>query len=80
MSTYDHSPADSAAVVTPSDTEDLDFASRALWVGTAGDLTVDLLESGTAVLFANITVGWHPLRVTRVYDTGTDADDIVAVW
>ncbi len=26
------------------------------------------------------TVGWHPIRVTRVWGTGTTASDIVAVW
>ena len=74
------SPAESFAAVTPSDTENLTTASRALFIGTAGNLKVDALGVGTAVTFTNIPVGWHPIRVTRVYDTDTTADNIVAVW
>ena len=72
-------PATDAQAVTPSDTADLNAVSRALWVGSAGDVTVTLW-GGQKVTFSGLTVGWHPLRVSRVWATGTAAGEIVAVW
>lgn len=73
-------PIANAADVTPNDSTDLTNTSRALYVGVAGDLTVDLAVSGQSITFKNAEVGYHPLRVTRVYATNTAATDIVAVW
>lgn len=74
-------PATSAASVSPHDVTDLTVATRALWVGVAGDVTVIML-GGDQVTFKNMTVGWHPLAVTRVLNTGTGPGngDIIAVW
>lgn len=79
-STMDH-PAPNAEAVTPHDTTELTNISRALWIGTGGDVTVLMAGTGTAILFANVPDGTLlPIRVKRVNDTGTDADDIVAIW
>ena len=72
-------PLSYAAEITPDDDADIATVSRALWIGTAGDLTVTMRQ-GQQVTFANLTVGWHPLRVSRVWATGTTASDIVACW
>ena len=72
-------PARNAAAVTPNDSTDLTYTTRALYVGTAGDVKVDMKGTGTAVTFVGAT-GWMPIRVTKVYDTDTDAEDIVAIW
>lgn len=72
------SPATDGEAVTPSDTLDLSKVSRALYVGTGGTLKVTL-ASGTDLTFGAIAAGWHPLRVSRVWSTGTTASDIVAV-
>lgn len=72
------SPVTNASAVTPHDENDLPFATRGLWVGTAGDVRVIML-SGSEETFPNMHVGWHPIRVTRVKDTGTTAEGIVAV-
>lgn len=72
-------PSDNAAAVTPNDSTDLTNASRAIYVGTAGDVRVDMVTSGT-VTFTNMEAGWHPIRCKRVYATGTTAAGIVAVW
>jgi hypothetical protein len=74
------SPAVSATVVTPHDTNELPVASRALYVGITGDLTVRLVGMGSGtVVFTNVPVGWHPISVSLVH-TDTTADEIVAVW
>ncbi len=72
-------PARSAEAVTPSDTVDLANVSRALWVGTGGDLTV-ITQAGETVALLNVPDGsLLPLCVSRVKLTGTSADDIVAL-
>jgi hypothetical protein len=72
-------PAHYAAAVTPSDTNDLSAASTALFVGGAGNMRVTMLGGGIET-FTGLPVGWHPIRVTRVWATNTTATNIVAVW
>jgi hypothetical protein len=72
-------PAHYAVAVTPSDTTDLVAASTAIFVGGAGNLRVTMLGGGI-VTFSGLPVGWHPIRVTRVWGTSTTATNIVAVW
>jgi hypothetical protein len=71
-------PAHHAVAVVPSDTGDLSAASTFLFVGGSGSLKVTML-GGEILTFANVPVGWHPIRVTRVW-TSTTATNIVAVW
>lgn len=52
-------------------------AGVALYVGTAGDVKVDMVGGGT-VTFVGVS-GWMPILVKKVYNTGTDASDIVAL-
>jgi hypothetical protein len=75
------SPVTNAVAVTPHNTEDLAYVTRALYVGGGGDVKVDLQDSGTAIIFSLVPTGTTlPIRVTRVYATGTDASGIVALW
>lgn len=54
-------------------------SARALWVGTTGNVKVDVLGGSTAITFKNVPVGWLEVTVTKVYKTGTTASDIIAV-
>jgi len=73
-------PAIRALAVTPSDGVDLTFVTRALHVGTGGDIVVDFAESGSSILLKNIASGSTlPYRVKRVRATNTTATDIVAL-
>lgn len=72
-------PAEHAASVTPSDTEDLPTPARGLYVGTSGDVKVVTIH-GESVTFSNVPIGILPVRAKRVYDTGTTAASIVALW
>lgn len=74
------SPASSAVLLTPHDTNDLATPSRGLYVGTTGNIKVDMFGEGTAVLFTAVPVGVLPIRVTRVYATDTDASTIIALY
>lgn len=72
------SPPSNAASVTPDDATDLPFVSRALYVGTPGDLHV-LTHGGQDITYKGVS-GTKVLRVARVYATGTTAADIIAEW
>lgn len=72
-------PAASAAALTPTDAADLPRATRALYVGTAGDLHLRL-TSGDEVTLTNAAAGMiYPLRITRVFATGTTAGALVGL-
>jgi hypothetical protein len=54
--------------------------SRALWVGTGGDVAVRTGDS-TEITFKNVQDGTLlPVRVDVVLRTGTDASDLLLVW
>lgn len=72
-------PASNGAAVTPHDDNELSQVTRALYVGTTGDVAVTM-KGGGNVTYPNVPVGWMPIRVTKVLSTGTTASDIVAVW
>lgn len=72
-------PGVHAAPVTPNDSADLTYATRALVIGTAGDLKVTTV-GGDTVTLTNVPAGVLPLRVVRVFNTGTTAADIAAIW
>lgn len=71
------SPITGASAVTPSDSTDLAEISLNLYVGTPGAVKVTMFD-GSTVTYANLAAGRHPLRVKRVWATGTTASGIVA--
>lgn len=78
--TSGESPASSAFAITTHNTNELTTVTRGVYVGVSGDLKVDMLD-GTTVTFANIVAGViHPLRVRKVYATGTTATNIIGLY
>lgn len=70
-----------AASVTPSNTTDLNSATRGIYVGASGDLAVIFAADADAstVTLVGLAAGvWHPMQVRRVLSTGTTATSIVA--
>ena len=68
-----------AAVVTPDNANNLPVAPcRALYIGTAGTLRVDV--NGVTVNFGAVVAGVFPVACTRVHATGTGASNIVALY
>lgn len=66
-------------VVTPSDTVDLDYTSCSIYTSDGGNITVDT-QAGDTVLLTALPAGTMlPIRVTRVYATGTTATNIYAL-
>lgn len=64
--------------ITPSDTDDLAEASRALNVGSSGAVRVTTIEGTTATLQIAAGIAF-PIRVQRIWSTGTTATNIVAL-
>lgn len=75
-------PASHAALVTPNDSTDLANVSRGISFAGAGALKVTLLGGETITIPSGALAagGIHPLRITRVWSTGTGATGIVAYW
>ena len=75
-----YDPASKAVAVTPSDANELDIATRMLYVGTTGDVAVVLVNDTTPVIFKNVQKGTTlRIRVRQVMATDTNATDIVAL-
>jgi hypothetical protein len=73
------SPATHLMAVTPDDTADLPVASRGLNVGTSGAVRVTTVGGTTETVYVAAGSAF-PLRVTRVWQTGTNAANIVAMY
>lgn len=77
--TYD-GPAGNAFSITPSDSVNCDYATRAVYVGGTGDLVV-LTINDEVVTFVGIPGGTLlPLRIKRVNSTNTTATYIVGLY
>ena len=50
-----------------------------LYVGVSGNLRVQT-SSGDIVTFSNMPIGFVPVQVIQVFDTGTTASGIIALW
>ncbi|MEZ5770710.1 hypothetical protein LX70_03682 [Defluviimonas denitrificans] len=73
-------PGRDAIAIVPDDLGDLSMMPRALFVGQGGNLTVRM-AGGQDVTFEAVSGGTIlPVRVRRVYATGTTASALVALW
>lgn len=74
------SPVESAFDVTPNDSADLAIATRGVYVGVTGNLKVTTVR-GSTVTFVGLAAGIiHPIRVERIWSTGTTATNIIGVY
>ncbi len=72
-------PASHGETVVPHDTNALTDTSRALYIGSAGNLAV-VMASGATPIFKNVPAGSIlTIRVTQVLATGTTAADIISL-
>jgi succinyl-CoA synthetase beta subunit len=73
-------PSPTGAAVTTSDTVALPFTTRALFVGTGGNLTLRMVDDAADLVFKNVANGQIlPVQVSYVRATGTTAADIIAL-
>jgi len=85
---YTKLTANRAALVTPSDTDLIPSLSNpdginngcALYIGLPGNVRVQT-AGGDDVLFVGCYAGqFFPVNVIQVYNSGTTAGEIVALW
>jgi hypothetical protein len=75
------SAATNAIAVTPNDNVDLPQASRAIYVGGSGTLTVMFNGTNAIVTYPAVAAGSSlPISVRRIYSSGTSATGLVAMW
>lgn len=76
-------PATNAVAIDISTTDHslVTQPSRALWIGGAGNVKVDMLQSGsTGITFYNVPAGTLlPIRITKVYGASS-ATLMTAIW
>ncbi len=72
------SPAIQLGAVAPADGQDLAFVSRAIAVGGEGFVRVTTVTGHEGRIFI-VPGAPFPIRVRRVWATGTTATDIVAL-
>ena len=77
-----NSPAVHAALVTPNDTTDLTTVSRYVAISAVGTLKVTTMGGDTVTIPSGALAAGQmfPLRVSRVWASGTTATGIVAFW
>ena len=69
-----------AVDVVPATLETLVIPGAVLYIGTGGDIKVDTV-SGDTVTFKNVADGSVlAVQVKKVYNTGTSASDIIALY
>ena len=74
-------PAVNGFAVTPSDSADFAFATRAIYVGGAGTVVAVLFPSGAVLTFVGATAGSIlPVRASRVNSTGTTATSLLGLF
>jgi hypothetical protein len=67
-------------VISKSDTTNLPYVTRAIYVGGTGTMTI-VHSNGTTTLFSAIPAGTIlPVEAIRVNSTGTDATLMVALF
>ena len=72
-------PATRAEAVTKSDSADLSFVSRGIYVGGTGDVAA-VMSSGDVVTFSAVPAGTLlPIRCKRINSTNTTATLMIAV-
>lgn len=73
------SPARIAFAITAHDSNELTYITKAIYVGTSGDLAVTMFN-GETVTFANVPAGSVlPVMARLVKSTNTTASDIVGL-
>ena len=70
-----------AATINPNNTLVFEQPTRGIYVGSFGNLTVDMADGGSSILFVGVQGGTVlPIQVTRVYSTGTTATNMVGLY
>lgn len=74
------SPAGNCFVIAPNDDADLPINTKAIYIGSGGNLVVLAMNADAPVTLRNTIAGSIlDLRVRRILATGTTAQDLVGL-
>lgn len=74
------SPASNAFAIVPSNTVDLDYATRAIYVGGDGNITLVTIKNETVTLVGVKAGSILPISVKRVNASLTTATNLVGLY
>jgi hypothetical protein len=75
------SPPRNSFAITPSDTNELPFVTRSIYVGSAGDITLRLADDTSSQVLKAVPGGTMlPKRARQIYATGTGATLLVGFY
>jgi hypothetical protein len=68
-------------MITGAPTGDVapEYITRGIHLGVGGDLHV-MLRSGAEITIKGMLQGWQPLRIKKLFQVGTTAQDIFLGW
>ena len=73
-------PASFGFAITPSDTVDLPYAVKAIYIGTTGNVVAIFQDSESQVTLKSLQGGsLYPFQLKRILATGTSATDIIGL-
>jgi hypothetical protein len=73
-------PATNGFAITPHDTNELDYVTRAFYVGGGGDVKLTT-SGGDTITLAGVAAGEIvPIRAKLVFSTGTTATDMIGLY
>lgn len=73
------SPPRGGAAITPSDSLELAYVTKAIYVGVTGNIKVKTAD-GTTLTFYNVPVGQFVIAAKQVFATDTTATYMVAQY
>jgi len=74
------SPARNCFAITPDNNQLFSYITKALYVGTGGDIVLRCVDAASDVTFVNVPDGSIlDVRVVAVRATGTSAGDLVGL-
>lgn len=74
-------PASNGFAITPDDNAELDYVTRAIYIGGGSGALKVTLKSGDVVTFAGIVTGSTlAIRARKVWSTGTSATPIIGLY
>lgn len=74
------SPARECFAITPSDSAELTLVTKAIYVGTGGDIAIVPVGGAAPVTFRNVPDGGVlDVRARAIHATGTTAADLVGL-
>ena len=74
-------PAGNAMAMAPEQEFPDGIYCRAIYVGGAGDLAVEMAQDHSTVIFPNVAAGmYYPIRAAKILAAGTTASNLVIMW